>query len=199
VGGIAFSVDEAGGSAAVKAAWTASLGGAQTMLVTRRTDADEVPWFDLTASAAAEGRLRVWLMEYHRDFLARWYGDLTPARGITRAEVLDRYVARIGRAAERESALFGDVTELRLDLDAKQEEALVGHLRPLGWTVRREGGATTFLGPEGVRLQVTPAAASSGVREAAFSLQRRVEPRTEPFGSVSFELEGERARIRFAS
>jgi hypothetical protein len=200
VGGIAFSVDEAGGSAAVKAAWTASLGGAQTMLVTRRTDADEVPWFDLTASAAAEGRLRVWLMEYHRDFLARWYGDLTPARGITRAEVLDRYVAKIGRAPERETALFGDVTELKLDLDAREKEALVKHLKPLGWSVRQEGGATILAGPEGVRLEITTAtAARRGVREAVFFLQRKVEPRQERFGSVTFELEGERARIRFAS
>jgi hypothetical protein len=47
-------------------------------LVTRKTETAAVPWFEMTAAGEIPG-LRVWLMEYHRDFLARWYPGLTRA------------------------------------------------------------------------------------------------------------------------
>ena len=78
----------------MKQRWEAALGGAGGGLVTRKTETDEVPWFEMTYAREIPG-VRVWLMECHRDFLARWYGALTPARSITRADVLDRYVAKM--------------------------------------------------------------------------------------------------------
>ena len=87
--GLALGVEERGASAAVKLAWAAAPGAAAGGPVTRKTEADEVPWFEMTYAPEIPG-LRVWLMEYHRDFLARWHPALTPARSIARADVLDR-------------------------------------------------------------------------------------------------------------
>jgi hypothetical protein len=198
--GVAFSVDKSGGSAAVKAAWTLSRGGVDSALVTRKTETDEVPWFDMTASRGAAGEgLRVWLMEYHKDFLARWYPDRTTARGISRGEVLDRYAAKIGHAGQRETALLRDVTELTMRLDAQEKEKLVQHLKPVGWTVSERGSETVLEGPEGVRLRVAPPeGATRGITEGVFSLQRKVAARSETFGQVRFEMEDLRARLRFA-
>ena len=106
--GLALGVEEPGASALVKQRWEAALGRGRRGLVTRKTETDEVPWFEMTYAREIPG-LRVWLMEYHRDFLARWYGSLTPARSITRAEVLDRYVAKIGQSDRRDTALLKDV------------------------------------------------------------------------------------------
>ena len=70
--GLAFGVDGKGESAVVKAAWAAAFGGADSGTVTRKTENGEPAWFQMTYAKAQAG-LRVWLMEYDLDFLARWY------------------------------------------------------------------------------------------------------------------------------
>ena len=198
--GIALGVDAPGEGALVKAAWAASFGGADTGLVTRKTEDGEPPWFDMTYAKAPPGNLRLWLMEYHPDFLARWYPDLTPARGVTRAEVLDRYVAKIGRSARRETALIKDVTGLVVALEPAERETLHKHLVPVGWSLRAEKDATVFEGPEGVSLRVVEAAPGRrGILEATFSLQKKAAPRTETFGSTVLTVEPERASLRFGT
>jgi hypothetical protein len=198
--GIALGVDAPGGGALVKALWAASFGGADTGLVTRKTEDAEPPWFEMTYAKAPSGAVRLFLMEYHRDFLARWYSDLTPARGVTRAEVLDRYVAKIGRSAQRETALVRDVTGLVIALAPADRELVHKHLVPVGWSLRAEKDATVFEGPEGVSLRVietTPG--RRGILEATFSLQRKASPRTETFGSTVLTVEPERASLRFGT
>lgn len=197
--GLALGVEGVGQSQAVLARWNESLGGASSGSVTRRTETAEPAWFDMTYANAAPGTLRIWLMEYAQDFLAGWYPQLTPARGITRAEVLDRYVAKIGRSAAREQALLRDVTGLVMALEANERDTLVKHLRPLGWRVRHKRGATLIAGPEGVELRVVePTGEQRGIVEATFSLQRRAKPRTERFGTTVLTIEPDRARLRFA-
>ena len=195
--GVAFSVDGAGESAAVKAAWAKAFGGADSGMVTRKTESAEPGWFQMTFAKAASG-LRVWLMEYDQDFLARWYPDLTPARGITRPEVLDRYVAKIGRQADRDQALFKDVTGLVLGLEAADREVLAKHLLAVGWTSREEGEALVLRGPEEVELRVVPPhAGKKGIVEATFSVQGVPAPRTEVLGSAILTVERDRATLRF--
>lgn len=195
--GLALGVDGAGESAAVKAAWAQAFGGADSGMVTRKTDTAEPAWFLMTYAKVASG-LRVWLMEYDRGFLSAWYPDLTPARGTTRAEVLDRYVAKIGRQAEREKALFKDVTGLRLALEAADRDILAQQLRAVGWTSREERDGLVLLGPEGVELRVVPPhAGKKGIVEATFSVQNAPAPRTEVLGSATFVVEGNRATLRF--
>src|SRR5574341_4090 len=131
--GLALGVEEPAASAMVKLRWEDALGTAGGGLVTRKTETEEVPWFEMTYSREIPG-LRVWLMEYHREFLARWYETLTPPRSITRADVLDRYVAKIGQSNRRESALLKEVIGLTIALAPAEREALVRQLRAVGWT-----------------------------------------------------------------
>jgi hypothetical protein len=202
--GLAFGVETPEGSAAIRARWAEAAGGADGGPVTRKTDTEEVPWFEMTF--AKGGRpvpttaavLRVWLMEYHGDFLARWYPDLTPARSITRADVLDRYVARIGQAARRGTFLMKDVASLTLALPDEDRDALGKQLRAVGYSSRDEKGAAAFAGPD-VRIRVVPApeGAPRGVQEVEFSLQTRVPRAQHRMGSAVLTVEADRARLRF--
>ena len=142
--------------------------------------------------------LRVFLMEYHRDFLARWYGMLTPARSITRADVLDRYVGKIGRGSDREGTLLEDVTGLTIALGPESREALVKQLVAVGWTARSEGADVFCSGPESVELRLVGLAGrAAGIIEARFSLRRPVPPASHPLGSAEVQLDGRAARLRF--
>ncbi len=198
--GMAFSVDGPGESAAVKAAWTASLGAAETSPVTRRTETGEPTWFHITSARAVPSGLRLWLMEYDKGFLSGWYPDLTPARGITRPEVLDRYVAKIGKAKDRETAVLSDVTALVVALTDADRERLVKHLVPAGWSAKSGAeGAVTLSGPEGVTIEVVKGAGSrQGILEARFSVQGHPKPHTATLGEVRVEVSATSARIRFA-
>ena len=199
--GIAFSVDGPGESAAVRALWTKSLGAAETSPVTRRTETTEPTWFHMTAARGLPGGLLLWLMEYDKGFLGGWYPDLTPARGITRGEVLDRDVAKIGRSKDRESAVLRDVTAPVVALDDANRERLVRHLAPAGWTARSGGaeGAVILSGPEGVAIEVIRGAGSAqGIQEARFSVQGRPAARSITLGEVRVEVNPTSARVRFA-
>jgi hypothetical protein len=199
--GMAFSVDGPGESAAVKSLWTASLGAAETSPVTRRTETGEPTWFHMTAARGVPSGLRVWLMEYDKGFLGGWYPDLTPARGITRPEVLDRYVAKIGRTKDRETAVLRDVTALVIALDDANRERLVKHLVPAGWTMKAGGaeGAVTLTGPEGVAIEVVRGEGSrQGILEARFSVQGRPQAHSATLGEVRVEIGATSARVRFA-
>ena len=193
--GLALGVEEPEASALVKQRWEAALGGPGGGLVTRKTETDEVPWFEMTYAREIPG-VRVWLMEYHRDFLARWYGALTPARSITRADVLDRYVAKIGQSDRRESALLRDVVGLTIALAPAERETLVKQLRAVGWTATDEADAVVCRGPDAERLRlVTPTAARSGIVEVEFSLQHAVPKAAHAIGNAELRLEGESARL----
>ncbi len=199
--GIAFGVEGAGESGAIAAAWNESLGGAATAPVTRRTEATEPMWFHMTSGRSAAASLRLWLMEYHKDFLAGWYPELTPARGITRGEVLDRYVAKIGRTKDRQTAVLGDVTGLVLALDAADRELLKKHVLPGGWTAKAGNGPgeIAFGGPEGVTLDVVKASPTRrGIIEARFSVQGNPAAHAATLGQVRIEVGARGARLRFA-
>ncbi len=194
--GLALGVEQPGASAFVKQAWE-GLGGTGGGPVTRKTETDEVPWFAMTYAREIPG-LRVFLLEYDRDFLARWYGTLTPARSITRADVLDRYVAKVGRGGDRDRTLLEDVTRLTIALAPESREALVRQLAAVGWTTRSEGAEVVCSGPESVELRfVELAGRAAGIVEAGFSLRRPVRPAARELGSAELRLDGEAARLRF--
>lgn len=199
-GGVAFSVDGAGESASVKAAWTESLGGAETMPVTRRTETAEPVWFHITSGRGFGAGLRMWLMEYHKDFLASWYPELTKDRGMARAEVLDRYVAKIGKTGERETAVLRDVTALVLAMDEANLDRLRKHVVPAGWSEKTGGTASplTFTGPDGVTLEVRRGNDTGRILEARFSVQGTPRPHAATLGEVRLEVDATSARLRFA-
>ena len=86
-------------------------------------------------------------MEYHREFLARWYGELTKARSITRADVLDRYVAKIGQSDRRETALLKDVVGLTVALAPPERETLVKSSGPWAGRRRTDRAPSSVAGP----------------------------------------------------
>jgi hypothetical protein len=193
--GLALGVEEPGASAIVKQRWQEALTGEGGGLVTRRTESDEVPWFEMTYAKEIPG-LRVWLMEYHAEFLARWYGALTQARSITRADVLDRYVAKVGESAKRETALLQDVVGLEIALAPPEREALVRQLRAVAWTAADEGPAVVCRGPEGEELRlVAPRGERTGIVAVDFSLQHEVPRASRLIGSAELRLEGRSARL----
>ena len=201
--GLALGVEVPGASTAVKKLWTEALGGAGGGPVTRRTETDEVPWFEMAfaqrGGPGAGPGLRVWLMEYDRDFLARWYPHLTPARTITRSDVLDRYVAKIGQSARRDAFLMKDVTSLTLALSADDREALLAQLKAVGYTVRDEKGTTVCEGPDIQLRIVPPTGVARGIQEVEFSLQSRAKPAQHRFGSALLTLDGDHARLVFGA
>jgi hypothetical protein len=198
--GLAFGVETPGAGERVKALWAEALGGAEAGPVTRRTEAAEVPWFELIYGKGGGAALRVWLMEYQRDFLALWYPDLTPARSIARAAVLDRYVAKIGQAARRDAFLMEDVVALTLALEPGDRDHLLGHLRALGWAIREEAGDVLVNGPD-VRLRIQPATTERrGVTEVELSLQAVPAASSQQrFGAAQATVERARGVLRFGA
>jgi hypothetical protein len=194
--GLALGVEEPGASASVRQAWKDALGTAGGGLVTRKIEKDEVPWFEMTYANEIPG-LRVWLMEYHGDFLARFFPALTKARSIARKDVLDRYVAKIGKADERESALMGDVTGLTVSLSPESRDALLKQFRAVGWTTRPGGTTVVCAGPESVELRLVEAGdRPAGITEVGFSLRRSATAATHRLGTAELRLEGKAARLR---
>jgi hypothetical protein len=195
--GVALGVEQPDASRAVQETWGRQAGAASRTPITREAEGRRVPWFVATAAPDIPG-LSLWLMEYEPDFLASWYPKLTPSRSIRRADVLDRYVAKIGFSAARETALLKDVTELTIALAPEPRDTLSARLRATGWAARTDGSALVLEGPDGVRLRfVTAAAGGPGIVEAAFSLQRRTRAEAHRAGSVELHLDGAEARIRF--
>jgi hypothetical protein len=195
--GLAFGVETTGESESVKRLWAEALGGAESSRVTRRTETESVPWFEMTSGPGPGKGLRTWLMEYDRTFLARWYPDLTPDRGVRRSDVLDRYVAKIGQAGGRDAFWLKDVTAVTVALADGPREELTTELRSVGWVVRPEGNAVVLEGPEDVRLRVIPARGeTSGITEVAFSLQRPAEAAAHRFGSAELTMAGSSARLQ---
>jgi Family of unknown function (DUF5829) len=193
--GLALGVEEPGASARVKQGWQDALGTAGGGLVTRKTETDEVPWFEMTYAREIPG-VRVWLMEYHREFLTRWYGTLTAARSITRADVLDRYVAKIGLSERRETALLGDVVGLTIALAPREREALVRQLRAVSWLARDDADAVVCTGPESEQLRlVAPTDDRTGIVEVDFSLQHAVAQSSHRMGGAELRLDGQSARL----
>jgi hypothetical protein len=193
--GLALGVEEPGASAAVKQRWREAFGTAGGGLVTRKTETDEVPWFEMTYAPEIPG-VRVWLMEYHRDFLARWYAALTKARSITQSDVLDRYVAKIGQSERRETALLRDVVGLTIALGPAEREALVKQLRAVGWIATDEASAVVCRGPEAERLDlVPPVGGRTGILEVEFSLQHPAAKAAHRIGNAVLGIAGSSARL----
>jgi hypothetical protein len=196
--GLALGVEQPGASALVRQQWQDAVGNAGGGPVTRKADGDEVPWFETSFARAVPG-LRVFLLEYQRDFLERWYGSLTKARSITRADVLDRYVAKIGQADRRDAALFGDVAGLEIALAPADRDGVARQLRAVGWPVEDAGGDRVCHGPESVRVRlVPPADGRTGIVAVDFHLQHAVAKATQRFGSAELALDGDEARLRFS-
>jgi len=126
----------------------------------------------------------------------RWYGELTKARSITRADVLDRYVAKIGQADRREKALLQDVVGLEIALEPPDRETLVKQLRAVSWLAQDTADAVVCSGPESVRLRlVPPKNGRTGILAVDFALQHAAAKATHRLGKAELRVDGGSARL----
>jgi hypothetical protein len=197
--GLALALRRVGDTTAVEAAWRNTLGATRTALVDRPTSDGGVPWFHLAcADPDRRDGLHLWSMEYHPQFLHRWHPDLTAARGIDPADVLDRYAAAVA-SEPRHSFLLEDVTAVELELSADASAFLRAHLEPVTSIDVRAGGDAGFeamLGPTCVRVRSTRA--PRGLVTLGCSLQRGVTPDTRRFGASTLTLADRSAVWSFA-
>jgi hypothetical protein len=144
--GVALGVEQKGGSQRVADRWAP----VEVMTITRQAEGRDLPWFISTAVEAPRGRpFRLWAMEYVTTFLAQWYPQFAPAKpdSIARADILTRYVAKIGQLDTRNQTLLENVTVLDLTLDADQRAATREALKGVGWKVSAAGVRDTCAGP----------------------------------------------------
>jgi len=175
--GVAFGIEQDGGSRAVRTALEAlGLGPVKTIERTRETAGKMVPWFQMTGGDPTDAVLVTWVMEYSPNFLKQWHPELRPGlSGISRQAVLERYQAKAALTVPPKDPMLKNVTGLRIALDPKRAESFGRELAALGW--RREAKATgvSWLGPE-ARIEIVDAAGEArGIVAIEMSLTRKPE------------------------
>jgi Family of unknown function (DUF5829) len=157
--------------------------------VTRRVGEKDLPWFHMirVAHKDSTARLSTWLMEYHEEFLNNWYPELSPkSRGITREEVLERYVAKLGDREKRKGKYLDDVVEITLALAENEKELFIKEREAFGYKITGDEKRTVCEGP-GIRYAIIAAANSPGaIASIKMSLRRdKKGQRVYRFGSRS--------------
>jgi hypothetical protein len=142
-------------------------------VITREVNGQVVPWFHSASPAGVkrEDFFRTWVMEYHGDFLKRWYPDLAPENpnALRRRAVLDRYVAKIGESQHRNDFLLKDVAAIEINLPPDAAARFKKLLGALDYQFTGD----TATGPE-IRITATSKPAPHGIRSVVFSMQRSV-------------------------
>lgn len=194
--GLAFAVEEAGATPAIAEAWRASVGDAEHRVVVRPLGEETVPWFHI-AHARPDHRelLKLWAMEYHADFLVSWYPERTPARGTSRADVLERYAAVVDGPA---APLFDDVTAVRLALSPAESAFLDRHLAAFDVRTREVGGEARYIDGDGISLGVGPAStAGRGVQDIVCRLHRPAGRESITIGRLTISVDDRRMVWKF--
>jgi hypothetical protein len=193
--GIAFGLESAGATAAVTDAWREALGQAEHRLVVRPFGDDVVPWFHIAhASPDHHDGLKLWAMEYHADFLAAWHPGRTPARGITRADVLERYaVVSPGPA----SPLLDDVTSVTIACTPSGRTFFERHLGAFA-ADSCDAGASRVITGDGITFGLVEATPDRhGVQEVVCRLRRPAGRETLTLGRLTISIDDTRMVWRF--
>jgi hypothetical protein len=169
---LAFGTDERGALRAVETRLTSEAGALVLDSVARKRDSGDVPWFYVltTREARQDSALDIRVIEYHPQFLRRWYGVPVGARvSVARADALAQHAASASRPLERGRAAFLDVVAIKIAASPATQAVLLSHCRGVGWRVQPASTGTACVGP-GVRLFVVPArAAEHGI--VAFTMR----------------------------
>ena len=188
--GVAFGIEEEGGSAVVRKALDGlGIGKAETVERKRETAGKMVPWFHITGFEPDDPILVSWVMEYSPKFLKQWHPELRPGlSGILRKTVLERYQAKAALTVPPKDPLFRNVTAVRLALDPAHTEAFAKELAALGF---RRGEGASWIGPD-IRFDLVGASEKAhGIVAIEMVLTRKPEEaKTLTFG------EGARLEIR---
>jgi Family of unknown function (DUF5829) len=174
-GGIASGVEAPGASDTLKQrleSHTKAPGFKNT--VTRRFIEKDVPWFYMTSvNYNAPAKLSTWLMEYHEGFLGNWHPELSPkTRGITREEVLERYVAKIGESEKRKSKYLEDIVEMTLALDETEKASFIKEREAFGYKITGSENKAICEGPAIKYTVISSPSSPNKIVEFKMSLKR---------------------------
>ncbi len=193
--GIALAVEAAGATPAIADAWRHTLGPVEYRVVVRPLGEGTVPWFHIAhAVPDVRGALKVWSMEYDADFLAAWHAGHTAARGITRAEVLQRYAAvATGPAAP----LLDDVVAVTMALRPGERNFFESHAAAFA-AEHRDAGTTRLLLGDGITFGLSEASDDRhGVQEVVCRLRRRTGREVISIGRSTIIADGDRMVWKF--
>jgi hypothetical protein len=198
--GVAFGVEAAGASLRLKPRLEAALAVPVTIQpITRRVGDRDVDWFYMMTAEDRQPSplLQTWVMEYRDSFLNDWYGELKPAtRGITRAEILGRYTAKLGENEKRRQKLLEDVVEITLALPDAERARLLKTCEAFGYRVTTEAGQTRCLGPQVTFNMVTPKNDVRGITAVKFSLrQAKQGEKTYRLGKSVLQFNDDRTAV----
>ncbi len=193
--GVALAIESAGATPAIAEAWRRTLGQVEHRVVVRPVGEQTVPWFHIAHGVPdVHGALKLWSMEYDADFLAAWHAERTAARGITRAEILQRYAAiATGPAAP----LLDDVVAVTLALTAGERHFFEAHAAAFA-AERRDAGTTRLLQGDGISFGLAEADDDRhGVQEVVCRLRRRTGREVITIGRTTIVVDGDRMIWKF--
>jgi hypothetical protein len=198
--GLAFGVEAVGASPRVQARLEAALGSPVEVLpITRRVTDRDVDWFYMTVveNDPLTAVLQTWMMEYRDSFLQDWYGELKPAtRGITRAEILERYAAKIGEGDKRRQKLLENVVEITLALPDTDRARLVKMCEALGYRVVAMPSGSRLEGPQVAFNLVAATSDARGITAVKFSLRHAKQgEKLYRFGHTVLQFNDDRTAV----
>jgi hypothetical protein len=156
---------------------------------------ESVPWFHIAHAVPDQrGGLKLWSMEYDADFLAAWHAERTDGRGITRAEILERYAAVAPGPA---SPLLDDVVAVSLALTAVERGFFERHADAFALETRDTGAARVLTGDDITFGLADAAGERHGVQEVVCRLRRRTGREIITIGRSTITVDGDRMVWKF--
>ncbi len=187
--GFALGIENAEGSAALRAKWQ-RLRPSLTTMITRQLDGQPLDWFLMTsfeetrAVSAVDG-LRVFSMQYAPGFAKRW----NPAgrSSILQRDILAAYCERLKLSKLRQSTMLHDADRIEISGPAEGHHVRAQQLQAAGWKVETNADTILCTGPNAsVLLRNTPQII--GVTAIHFSLRQQPDPTTLKIGNTTLQL-----------
>jgi hypothetical protein len=153
--------------------------------ITRGLENAQIPWFDQANADDARGGPQIgygaWVMEYAPTFLSVWNSEASESEGVSRAALLERYVAVLDSAPA--DPYFEDIIGLTFALDPVSMQDAVDLARAMGYHEEEKDEKFLFRGPE-FELRLMPVGDSGrGVTEMRLKVFRVPDTREYQFGN----------------
>lgn len=183
---IAFGVEQAGASQILQSRAADEL-PMQILPVTRQLEEAQIPWFFMLRpqSRGLDAGISTWTMEYDTRFLAEWHNEIADNnRGITRKEILQRYMAVLDNTPPE--PFLQDVLAITLAADKSSINLLTAQGKLFGYNVRTEGNATVLEAYEFSLHLVPESPGQYGIQQVTLQVNRQPDTQTEfRFGDKS--------------
>jgi hypothetical protein len=197
---IAFGVETFGASQRLKPQLEAAFAAPVAVRpITRRVNDHDVDWFYMTTveDKSPSPLLQWWVMEYRDSFLNNWYSDLSPStRGIKRAEILERYAAKLGEKDHGQHRLLENVVEITLALPDAERAQLLKTCETFGYRVTTDHHQSRCEGPQITFIVNAPKNTAQGITAVKFSLRRAKQgEKTYHFGKTVLQFNDDRTAV----